>query len=131
METSTRHESVEPEVTDRVVLTIPGKADFHVVATLVLGGVGSRLDLPYERMDDLQLAVLSMLDVAADDRVTIEFEATEDEVAVSVGPLVPERASDEGLTLVLSKLADRVGRHSRDDGEWLTLGLARPQRATG
>jgi hypothetical protein len=32
------------------------------VATLVLGGDRSRLDLPHERVDELQLAVLSVLD---------------------------------------------------------------------
>ena len=47
---------------DRVVLTIPAEPRFRSVATLVVGGIGSRADLPYERADDLQLAVLSALD---------------------------------------------------------------------
>ena len=52
----------EVDVSDRIVLTVPAGARFRSVATLVLGGIGGRADLPYERMDDLQLAVLSILD---------------------------------------------------------------------
>ena len=40
-------------VTDMISLTIPTATRFRGVATLVLGGIGSRLDLPYERVDDL------------------------------------------------------------------------------
>ena len=51
-------------VTDRIVLTMPTDVRLRSVATLVLGGVGSRLDLPFEKTDDLQLAVLSALEAA-------------------------------------------------------------------
>ena len=44
---------IEVDMTDRIVLTIPAGARFRGVATLVLGGIGGRMDLPYERMDDL------------------------------------------------------------------------------
>ena len=39
-----------------------------------------RLDLPYERMDDLQLAVLSMLDAVAGDETTVEVQAADHRV---------------------------------------------------
>ena len=43
-------------MTDDIVLTIPTSPRLRSVATLVLGGVGSRLRLSYEKVDDLQLA---------------------------------------------------------------------------
>jgi hypothetical protein len=113
-------------VTERIVLTIPSERRFRGVATLVLGGVGSRLNLPYERMDDLQLALLSILDAVGGNEVSIEVKAEDRHVAVSVGPLAQGSGDDEGLARVLSKLVDGVDLGRRDSGaEWLTLTLVR------
>ena len=68
----------EVDVSDRIVLTVPAGARFRSVATLVLGGIGGRADLPYERMDDLQLAVLSILDSTDGDAVTLEVESDDE-----------------------------------------------------
>ena len=46
---------------DTITLTIPAERRFLGVVNLVLGGLGSRLDLSFERVDDLQLAVDSVL----------------------------------------------------------------------
>jgi len=124
-------ERADTEVNEKIVLTIPSERRFRGVATLVLGGVGSRLNLPYERMDDLQLALLSILDAAGGDEVSIEVKAEDRHVAVSVGPLVEGSGDDAGLARVLSKLVDGVELGRRDSGaEWLTLTLARDGRAT-
>jgi hypothetical protein len=110
---------------DQITLTMPTESRFRGVATLVLGGVGSRLDLPYERVDDLQLAVLSVLEASDGDRVTVEVEAAPEKVFVSVGPLDESRAADGGLTRVLDPLVDSVERSRRDEGVWLTLRIER------
>jgi hypothetical protein len=112
-------------VTDTISLTIPTATRFRGVATLVLGGIGSRLDLPYERVDDLQLAVLSVLEASGDDRVTVEVEAEDAGLLVSVGPLADGSAADDALTRVLEPLVDSVEPSRRDDRVWLTLRLAR------
>jgi anti-sigma regulatory factor (Ser/Thr protein kinase) len=117
-------------MTDTIVLTIPTGSGYRGIATLVLGGVGSRLDLPYERMDDLQLAVLSMLEAASDGEVNVEIVAGDDDVSVSIGPLAAGSGADAGLGLVLSRLVDGVEAGSRSGDEWLTIRLARPQAAT-
>lgn len=109
--------------TESFVLTIPTAARFQGVATLVLGGIGSRLDLPYERMDDLQLAVLSLLAAGGDDHISVEVEAGGEAMSVSVGPLAAGSSSDGGLARVLRRLADSVEPFQRDGDEWLTLGL--------
>jgi hypothetical protein len=92
----------------------------------VLGGVGSRLDLPFERMDDLQLAVLSMLDAAAGEETSVEIVADDGTLGVSVGPLRADAGSDKGLELVLRRLTDGVESEKRDGDVWLTVSLVRP-----
>lgn len=116
-------------MTDTILLTFPSKSSFRGVPSLVLGGVGSRLDLPFERMDDLQLAVLSMLDASSGDDASVEIQARDDRVAVSVGPLRPEAEADKGLDLVLRRLTDGVETGRRGEAVWLTVFLARANSA--
>lgn len=116
----------ETGVSDRIVLTIPGDERFRAVATLVLGGIGSRVDLPYERLDDLHLAVLSVLEAADGGEVSIEASAEEARLTLSLGPLRAGAGDDAGLTRVLSRLVDAVEPERRDGAEWLTLTIAHP-----
>jgi len=118
-------------VTDTIVLTIPTNPEFRGVASLVLGGVGSRLDLPFERMDDLQLAVLSMLDAAQGEEASVEIRAEDGHVAVSVGPLRDGAERDAGLALVLTRLTDGVEAARRDRGPWLTVVVSRVDASAG
>ncbi len=112
-------------MTDQITLTIPADEASRGVATLVLGGVGSRLDVPYERLDDLQLAVLSVLGAGAGDEVTVELVADGDAFLVSVGPLVAGSGTNGALARVLDPLVDAVTPSIRDGDEWLTLRLMR------
>jgi hypothetical protein len=118
-------ESVEAHVDDTIVLTIPTTPAFRGVASLVLGGVGTRLDLPYERVDDLQLAVLSMLDASTGDEASVEICAYRDRVAVSVGPLRTGVESDDALALVLTRLTDGMDASTRENTSWLTVYMGR------
>lgn len=111
-------------MTDTILLTIPTAARFQGVATLVVGGIGSRLDLPYDRMDDLQLAVLSLLAAGGDDHISVEVEADGEVISVSVGPLAAGSDSDEGLARVLGRLVDSFEPVQRDGREWLTFRVA-------
>lgn len=112
-------------MSDRISLTIPAQTGYTGVAALVLGGIGSRLDLPYERMDDLQLAVLSVLESVGDDEITVEVDAAVERMAISVGPLVAGSGSDPSLARVLHPLVDSVESVQRDGREWLELRLSR------
>jgi hypothetical protein len=112
-------------VTDRIVLTMPTDTRLRSVATLVLGGVGSRLDLPFELTDDLQLAVLSALEATNGADVTFEVDADAEGLTLAIGPLRTGTGEDPALLRVLSRLVDDVEPHTRDGHEWLTLRLAR------
>jgi hypothetical protein len=106
---------------DRIVLTIPAEPRFRGVATLVIGGIGSRADLPYERTDDLQLAVLSALDACTSNELTVEVDAADGRLEIAVGPVRDGSGEDAGLVRVLSRLVDDVATQRRDGAEWLTL----------
>ena len=116
---------VETTVTDRITLTIPNDPSFRNVASLVLGGVGARADLAYERMDDLQLAVLSALESSNGASVTLDVDASESGLRVALGPLDSGSADDDGLNLVLSRLVDEVAHEEREGAAWVVLSLER------
>jgi hypothetical protein len=119
-------------VTDTVLLSIPTSPRLQGVATLVLGGLGSRLHLPYSRLDDLQLAALSALASAAEDTVTLELSAADETLSLGIGPLTSGAGADEGLRRVLDRLVDGVDPEEREGREWLTLRLRRePTAAAG
>jgi hypothetical protein len=125
------------EIADRIVLELPGDPRLRGVVTLVLGGIGSRLDLPYEKVDDLQLAVLSVLSASDLETVTLDVQVEEDVLRVGVGPLPGGISDDQGLRRVLERLVDAIestassdGRPEAHDGEpavgdWITLALVR------
>jgi hypothetical protein len=115
-------------MTDTIVLTLPVDTRFRSVATLVLGGIGTRFDLPYERVDDLQLAVLSVLEAGGDGRATLEIEGVSGGLAVAIGPLRDGTSSDQGLVRVLEPLVDAVEPDERDGAEWLTLRIGSLRR---
>ncbi len=114
---------------DRIVLTLPGNSRLRSVASLVLGGIGSRIDLPYEKVDELQLAVLTVLGASDLESATIEVDIQDTRVLVTVGPLPSGTSAAPGLHTVLERLADGAESSMREtDGvsaEWVTLTLAR------
>jgi hypothetical protein len=109
-------------MTDEITLTIPRAREFLSVAHLVLGGIGIRLNLTIETLEDLQLALDAILerDRAPGD-VTISVRLGADEIETEVGPLrdgvrrelARERGDDVGLRRILETLVDRVEAEDR------------------
>ena len=77
-----------------ISLTLPDRA--IEVATLVLGGIGTRLDLPYERMDGSSSRVLNLLDAGAGSEVSVIVDADGSTVTVAVEPLVDGARPTQG-----------------------------------
>jgi len=112
-------------MTDVVSLTLPAGPGWNGVAELVLAGLGARLDLPYDRIDELQLATSTVLADAAGSDVRLEASASEDRVDIRVGPLAVA-AGDPGRRRVLDTLADGVEFDPGEDGAvWAVLTFAR------
>ena len=83
---------MEPEA---IELTLPADREWHAVARLVLGGVADRMNLSFEDLDDLQLAVERLLvEAASQDTVTIRIDVVDHGVRVGVGPLVERTIAD-------------------------------------
>jgi len=58
------------------------------VVRLVLGGIADRLNLGFEELDDLQLAVERLLlEAGSQDSVKLSFEVSENGVRTRIGPL--------------------------------------------
>jgi hypothetical protein len=83
---------MQPEA---IELTLPAGREWHAVARLVLGGVADRLNLSYEDLDDLQLAVERLLvEAASQDTVTLRIDVVDHGVRVGVGPLAERTIAD-------------------------------------
>ena len=80
---------------ETIELTLPAGREWHAVARLVLGGVADRLNLSFEDLDDLQLAVERLLvEAASQDTVQLRIEVVDHGVRVGVGPLVERTVAD-------------------------------------
>jgi anti-sigma regulatory factor (Ser/Thr protein kinase) len=118
------------EPRDVISLTVPGGGRFVGVARMVVGGLASRLDLSYERLDDLQLAVETVLgEYAAGDNVSVELIVRDRAVEVFLSPVDEARILAEldgdpealGLGVLLSQIVDAISFEDRDGARWLRL----------
>jgi hypothetical protein len=121
-------ESASPTVPEpaSVRLELPASACCHAVGRLVVGGVGSRLALPVDRIEDLQLAVEALLSRTAARRV-VDLELTESTewLRVRVGPFAPAPAERGRVQEMLLRLVEDADVQDSDNGEWIVLGAAR------
>src|SRR4051812_31248511 len=92
---------------ERITLTLPDERRLIGVVRRFVGGVATRADLGYETIDDLQLAVESVLRTRpqpAGDTITIEALLEDRALSVRVGPfgadpLLPDESHPETLEL--------------------------------
>jgi len=62
-------------MTEVVSITVPAMPAWNGVVELVLAGLGARLDLPYDRIDELQLATTAVLTDAHGPDVRVDASA--------------------------------------------------------
>jgi hypothetical protein len=114
---------------DEISLTLPADEAFHRVAHLVLGGLAARLDLTFENLEDLELALDALLERCNDGgNVTLRVRVLDGELQTVVGPFTSVRAEleegvDESLNLrrILGTVCDSVEIADRDGGQWVEL----------
>jgi hypothetical protein len=118
-------------------ITIPNERTYLDVARLVLGGAAARLSLGFEAVDDLQLAVESVLTsgLADSDHVSLEVTVEDDRLLLWLGPIDGpslqsdlERAEEQRIALgrLLSRLVDDVEISSSSGRTGLLLGKQLP-----
>jgi hypothetical protein len=119
-------------VTHAIELRIPTQRPFHGVARLVVGGLAARHDLSYEALEDLQLALVTVLEgenYPAKDEVAVELRVSDDSIEMVIGPLNGDRVRRDldssgeelGLGRLLATLVEDAEVEAREDGDWLRL----------
>ena len=120
-------------MTQAIELRIPNERPFHGVARLVVGGLAARHNLSYEALEDLQLALVTILEgdaYSTADEIRVELEVTPEAVAMAIGPLNGDavradlqNSSDGelGLGRLLGTLVEEAGVEGREGGDWLCL----------
>jgi hypothetical protein len=114
---------------DEIQLTLPADEAFHRVAHLVMGGLAVRLNLTFESLEDLELALDALLERAkTDDGVTMRVRVLDGELKTLVGPFASVRAELEqgsaaslNLSRILGAVCDSVEISDRDGSEWVEL----------
>jgi hypothetical protein len=114
---------------DEISLTLPGDQAFYGVAHLVLGGLAVRLNLTFETLGDLDLALETLLERASrDGDVELRVRVLDHELRTIVGPFTSVRAELEqptadslNLSRILATVCDSVVVSERDGAEWVEL----------
>lgn len=120
-------------MSEAVTLTVPHARSYYGVVRLVVGGLAARLDLPYDALDDVQVALDTLLETdayAVGPDVTVEISFAAGGLDLSVGPLDRralardldrEAGGGVGLARLLGTLTDGFEVERRDGGEWVRL----------
>jgi hypothetical protein len=122
------------QVADEVTLTLPREPEFQRVAHLVLGGLAVRLNLTIENLEDMQIALDSLLEREDGDGsspITVRMSPTDSSLVTLVGPfsseLLEEIDRDLGDELGLRRVLESTVDEVDVDGESvkLTMRVAR------
>jgi hypothetical protein len=121
-------------VSDAIQLVLPAQEDFHHIARLVVGGLAARLELTYEQLEDLEVALDALLRCRDDEGdLSIALTVEGNTVRTTVGPFSApalaglERESETlGLRRVLETVTDGLRVEQRDGGSWVELTKAAP-----
>jgi hypothetical protein len=114
---------------DEISLTLPADEAFHSVAHLVLGGLAVRLDLTFEHLEDLELALDALLERSrGGDGVTLLVQVLDEELRTTVGPFDSVRSELEledpdalNLHRILAAVCDSVEIADRNGAQWVEL----------
>jgi hypothetical protein len=117
---------------DEITLTLPRDREYYEIAHLVLGGLAIRLDLTVDHLDDLQVALDTVLQhQEADGELTIAVTVDEAELRTLIGPFpggdlrAALERDDDGDKLSMRRLlgavCDRVEVEDRSGEDWIGL----------
>jgi hypothetical protein len=115
-------------MSDEIVLTLPQHDDFHHVAHLVVGGLAVRLNLTFENLEDVQVALEGLLGRAPGE-ITVALRLEGNGLVMSVGPFecealrreLDDERAEIGLSRVLQTVSDGIDVLEREEGCWVEL----------
>lgn len=104
--------------TDTISMTLPRDAGYASVARLVVGGLAARLDVSYESLDDLQLAVETLLgegQLMQAEHVTLDVSVGDGSLSIELTPIDARATAaaldgegDPSLRMVLAAVVDET-----------------------
>jgi hypothetical protein len=113
---------------EEIRLVIPAEEDFRPIAHLVTGGLAMRLDVTYDDLDDLQVAIEALLALRDDEgELVVSLSADDGMLRAALGPFPPETVREVdsdgslGLSRVLETVCDTHEIEERQDGAWVEL----------
>jgi serine/threonine-protein kinase RsbW len=128
--------------TDRVMLTVPARAEYAKTVRMTAAAVVGRMGLTYDELDDIRMAAEEAFVYACDhsqdsEGVTMEFLIAEDSIELKVGVspefLVPDEEAERRAayaTFILQSVCDVFELSSDATGPYLRV-VKRPARESG
>lgn len=116
-------------MSDEIVLRLPDEPAFHNVAHLVVGGLAVRLNLTFENLEDVQLALEGLLGIV-EGEVTVAVGLDEESgLRITVGPFecarlrreLEDAGQEVGLRSILEAVAEGVEVVERDGGCFVSV----------
>jgi anti-sigma regulatory factor (Ser/Thr protein kinase) len=116
-------------VADRITLVLPAEEEYQQVANLVVGGLAVRLDLTFEHLEDLMVALDTLLGrIGGSENVSVSVTVEDGRLRASVGPFAsgdldyPDGDDGAlGLRRVLETVCDTFEVERRETTEWAEL----------
>jgi hypothetical protein len=114
-------------VTDEITLTIPREPGYEGVAHLVLSGLAVRLNLTIENLEDLQLALETLLDTTdGGDELTLAMRVLDGQLETVVWPVTARLLNEierdgGGEQLGLRRVLDSTVDDVHVDGDRVRL----------
>ena len=117
-------------IRDQITLRLPRERPFFGVAHLVVGGLAVRLDLSFEQLEDLQVALAELLEQReTEEEITLSVRVDGDNIRADLGPFDQslreeferESRDEVGLRRVLETVVDSVELTDRDGSPWVEL----------
>jgi hypothetical protein len=114
-------------MSDEIVLTLPDHDEFRNVAHLVVGGLAVRLNLTFENLEDVQVALEGLL-ARANGEITVAVRL-DDGLAMRVGPFgcadlrreLDDETAEVSLRRILETVSDGIEVLELEDGCWVEL----------
>lgn len=115
---------------DEITLVLPRDRAFYGIANLVLGGLAIRFRATIEKVDDLQIALESVLEQEdGDEEITVHARVAGDTLETRIGPFSEAVARELagpgeaglGLRRILDTVTDSVSVGTEDGRYWIEL----------
>jgi serine/threonine-protein kinase RsbW len=125
-------EPPEPEDALAVGLRIPAARRFHAAGRLVTGGFAARLELDVDRLEDLRLAMETILQQPpAGETLELTMSQSDGSLVLDVGPFAGGAPDPSRLEAVLGVLVDDVDVRRAGQRAWVTVRVEPSSSARG